>query len=158
MRGNNVVLSTKIGRIALLIVLAPLIIPLALVGLILFFLNRLVLYVLIWLVWLPRGKDVLFVNSDSPIWHDYMAEQVLPLVIKRAVVLNWSQRENWSRWSFTVHVFRTFGGSRNFNPLVVRFPPLQRARYFRFLPAFIDWKHGDAASVEQLRQELAACL
>ncbi len=158
MDAKSVGLGTKIARITLVIVLVPLIIPLAIVGLILFFLNRLALYILIWLLWLPRGKDVLFVYSDSPIWHAYMAERVLPLVGSRAVVLNWSERKNWSRWSFTVHVFHTFGGSRNFNPLVVVFPLLRRARYFRFLPAFKDWKQGDTASVEQLRQELVSFL
>ncbi len=158
MRGNNVALRKKIARIALAILLAPLIIPLALLGLILFYLHRLALYILVWLLWLPRGRDVLFVYSDSPIWHDYMAEQVLPLVSKRAAVLNWSERKSWSRWSFAAHVFHAFGGSRDFNPLVVKFALLRRARYFRFLPAFKDWKHGDTTSVEQLRQELAACL
>ena len=116
------------------------------------------LYLLIWLVWLPRGKDVLYVSSDSPIWQEYMAEHVLPLVHHRAVILNWSEREKWSSWSFSVRVFRAFGGSREFNPMVVVFRPLQRARHFRFLKAFKAWKTGDPRQVEQLRRELVSFL
>ncbi|HJX84533.1 MAG TPA: hypothetical protein VJ723_09335, partial [Candidatus Angelobacter sp.] len=147
-----------IARALVLVIFIPLVIPLAIIGIVSFLVYRTVLYLLIWLVWLPRGKDVLYVSSDSPIWQQYMADQILPLVKNRAVVLNWSEREKWFRYSFSVRVFRAFGGSREFNPLVVVFRPLRRARCFRFLPAFKDWKHGNTGSVEQLRRELMSSL
>jgi hypothetical protein len=83
------------GRIArkpvmLLRLLLPLILPLVLIALLSIAVNRAVTYVLIWLIWLPRGKDVLLVSSDSPTWQRYMAEEILPLVKQRAIVLNWS--------------------------------------------------------------------
>src|SRR5262249_19151097 len=78
-------LSRRALQAAFIIVLLPLIIPLAILSLVLLALHRAVLYMLVWLLWLPRGKDVLFVFSDSPIWRDYMAQQVLPLVQERAV-------------------------------------------------------------------------
>jgi len=37
------------------------------------------------------GRDILLVYSDSPIWHDYIEERILPHLGERAVVLNWSQ-------------------------------------------------------------------
>ena len=38
------------------------------------------------------AQDTLFIYSDSPIWREYMINEVLPLVHERAIVLNWSQR------------------------------------------------------------------
>ena len=107
------------------------------------FLYRALLYLLVWALWLPRGKDVLFIYSDSPIWHEYMTTQVLPLVQERAV---------------GVAVFHHFGGGGDFNPLVVLFQPLRLAKMFRFWSAFNDWKRGYKEPVERLTKELLACL
>jgi hypothetical protein len=147
-------LNWRILQAALIVVLLPLILPLAAVVLCLFFLHRMVLYMLIWLLWLPKGKDVLLVYSDSPIWHDYMTSQVLPLVRERAVILNWSERRKWPKWSFSVHVFHSFGGRQEFNPLVAVFRPFRPARLFRFWSAFKDWKRGYTEPVERLRNDL----
>jgi len=145
-------------KVALLAPFLAVILPLCLTALILYLLHRVTLYLLIWLLWLPKGKDVLLVYSDSPIWHDYMATQILPLVEKRAVVLNWSERSKWPRWAFSAHVFRSFGGRREFNPLLVLFCPLRRARVFRFWSAFRDWKHGYTEPLENVRQDLISVL
>jgi hypothetical protein len=109
-------------------------------------------------LWLPKGKDVLLVYSDSPIWHEYMTTQVLPLVEERAVVLNWSERKKWSHWSLAAAVFHHFGGADDFNPLVLLFKPLRRANIYRFWSAFKDWKRGYKEPVECLTQELVASL
>lgn len=87
-----------------------------------------------------------------------MKEQVLPLVEKRAVILNWSDRNRWPRWSLAVHLFRTFGGRREFNPLVLIFRPLKQVHSFRFFRAFKESKHGNAVPLEQIRGELIANL
>ena len=151
-------LTRRIVEVAFLVVLPPVIIPLAAVVLCLYWPHQLVLYTLIWLLWLPRGKDVLLVYSDSPIWHEYMTTQVLPLVPKRAVILNWSERSRWPKWSFAVHVFRSFGGRREFNPIVAVFRPFRRATVFRFWSAFKDWKRGYTEPVERLRNDLRLIL
>jgi hypothetical protein len=148
----------KVARVAFITLLLPIILPLAVVGLVLSFLNKVVVYLLVWVWWLPRGKDVLYVSSDSPIWKDYMETEVLPLVAQRAIVLSWSARSKWPRWSFAVRVFRTFGRGRNFNPMVVFFRPFRRARIFRFLPAFQEQKQGNSASIEQLHRDLMQAL
>src|SRR5437868_12658534 len=103
-------LSRTALQAAFIIVLLPLTIALAILSLILLALHRIFLYMLVWLLWLPRGKDVLFVFSDSSVWRDYMAQQVLPLVHERAVVVNWSERSKWPKLWFPAHVLRTFGG------------------------------------------------
>lgn len=147
-------ISDQIKQLALVVLLLPIILPLFLIGISLFLLHRVALYLLVWIVWLPRGKDTLFVYSDSPIWRDYMIEQVLPLVQQRAVVLNWSERSTWRRWAFPVYVFRSFAGGQKYNPVVILFRPFRRAQKFRFWSAFKDLKHGHADSVDRLRNEL----
>jgi len=148
----------RLGQAILIVVLLPLVLPLALFAVTNHLLYRALLYLLVWALWLPRGKDILFVYSDSPILHEYMATQVLPLVRERSVVLNWSERKKWSRWSLGVAVFHHFGGAGDFNPLVVLFQPLRLARVFRFWSAFKDWKRGYKKPVERLRQELFTSL
>jgi hypothetical protein len=148
----------RLRNAALVLVVLPLVLPLALITLALYLPYRIALYMLVWALWLPRGKDTLLVYSDSPIWHEYMVSEILPLVRVRAVVLNWSERNKWPRWSFGVYLFRTFGGNREFNPLVVLFRPFRRARTFRFWLPFKDWKRGYTEPVERLRQELFALL
>jgi hypothetical protein len=147
----------RIKRIALVCILLPLA-PLIVVALLLFTLHRLVLYLLVWMLWVPNGKDTLLVYSDSPIWHDYMTEQVLPLVKDRAIILNWSERSTWRRWRLTQQVFYSFGGSREFNPMVIIFRPIRRAKVFRFWSAFKEWKHGHAGHVEELTNRLRTAL
>ena len=141
-----------------IVLLLPVILPLAIVGMVLHVLNTLFVYLFVWVWWLPRGKDVLYVSSDSPIWKEYMETEVFPLVAQRAKVLNWSARSKWPKWFFAVRVFRCFGRGRDFNPMVVLFRPLRRARIFRFLPAFQERKHGNSASVEQVRRDLMEVL
>jgi hypothetical protein len=136
----------------------PLIIPVAVICLLLFAANRLFLNILVYLLWLPQGKDVLLVHSNSPIWSEHMTQEIMPLVIHRAEVLNWSERKQWSRWSLAVRLFHSYSGSRDYNPMVILFKPFTKARFFRFLPAFDEWKHGNPGPVERLRQDLAANL
>lgn len=114
------------------------------------------MYLLVWFFWLPKGKDILYVSSESPVWGQYMASEILPLVSDRAIALNWSERAKWSNWSFRVRVFKCFAGYRNFNPVVIVFRPLRRAKVFRFYEAFRDWKHGRTFGIERLRQDLSA--
>jgi hypothetical protein len=142
----------------LVALLSPIIIPLAIIWLILHILNIGVVYLLVWGLWLPKGKCFLYVSSDSAIWKDYMESEIFPLVSERAVTLNWSARKQWSKWSFTVHVFRTFGRGRDFNPMVVLFQPFRGATIFRFLPAFKEYKGGSNLALERLRRDLTQAL
>jgi hypothetical protein len=146
-------------RDAIIVVLfLPLIVPLVVIALVLHWSHRFTLYLLVWALWLPKGKDFLVVCSDSPIWREYMTTEVLPLLEDRAIVLNWSERKRWPRFSLRVLVFRSFGGGREFNPLVVFFKPYCRARIFRFWNPFKDWKRGDKEPVQRLSQEIFSVL
>jgi len=147
-----------LGQVALILVLLPFVLPLALFAIVSHVLYRTLLYILVWALWLPKGKDVLLVYSESPIWHEYMTTQILPLVQQRAVVLNWSERKKWPHWSFAAALFHHFGGAGDFNPMVVLFKPLRRANVYRFWSAFKDWKRGYKEPVERLTQELVSSL
>jgi hypothetical protein len=141
-------------KILLLLLFLPVVLPLVL----LYLLYSLSLYFLIWSLWLPKGKDVLFVSSDSPVWRDYMGTRVLPLVGDRAIVLNWSQRKQWSRWSLAPRVFRWVGGSAKFNPMVAVFRPFHLVKVFRFWPAFKARKHGQEEPLEEMVADLSRLL
>ena len=142
----------------LLVILSPILVPLIIIFLLILAvlvpLSYLLIYLSIWSFWLGRGKDILFVYSDSPIWRDYMLSEMLPLVEKRAVVLNWSERGTWKWWSLSVLAFRFFSGRKAFNPLIVVFRPFHLARKFRFWPAFREWKQGNKEAVEKLKLEI----
>ena len=100
----------RVSEAVFIILLIPLLLPLMALAVTLWFLHRMTLYLLVWLLWLPKGKDILFVYSDSPIWKEYMTQQLLPLVEQRAVVLNWSERSKWPKWSLAARVMRYIGG------------------------------------------------
>ena len=150
--------SQRLENAVLVVLFLPFVLPLALLAIVLHILYKITLYLLVWVIWLPRGKDILFVYSDSPIWRDYMATEILPLVQDRAVVLNWSERKKWRRWRLGVAVFHHFAGVREFNPLVMLFRPVRLARVFRFWSAFKDWKRGYREPVNRLRQDLLNAL
>jgi hypothetical protein len=146
----------------LLVILAPIVFPLIIFWLLILAvvvpLSYLLLYLSIWSFWLTHGKDILFVYSDSPIWREYMLSEMLPLVKSRAVVLNWSERSTWKRWSLSVLAFRHFGGRKAFNPLIVVFRPFRLAQKFRFWSAFREWKQGNKQAVKKLKLQVANTL
>jgi hypothetical protein len=138
--------------LALLIVLSPAILLLVVGILALFVLTTICLHILIWTFWCLRGRDILFVYSDSPIWHDYIEQRMLPPIRHRAIVLNWSQRKRW-RISLARAAFHHFGGYREFNPLAVVFRPLRRTQKFRFWQPFRDLKHGRPQTLQKMEKD-----
>jgi hypothetical protein len=139
--------------LVVIILLSPAILLLVVGILALFVLTSICLHILIWTFWCVRGRDVLFVYSDSPIWHDYIQERLLPPIRHRAVVLNWSQRKRW-RISLARAAFHHFGGYREFNPLAVVFRPFRRTRKFRFWQPFRDFKHGRPQALQEMEKDL----
>ena len=139
--------------LVVIILLSPAILLLVVGILALFVLTSICLHILIWTFWCVRGRDVLFVYSDSPIWYDYIQERLLPPIRHRAVVLNWSQRKRW-RISLARAAFHHFGGYREFNPLAVVFRPFHRTRKFRFWQPFRDFKHGRPQALQEMEKDL----
>ena len=116
-----------------------------------------VLHLAIWTWWYLRGRDILFVYSDSPIWREHVEQHILPYLGERAVVLNWSHRKRW-RISIARLAFHYFGGSREFNPLAVVFRPMRRTRTFRFWQPFRDFKHGRPEALRKLEHDSSRSL
>ena len=137
----------------LLLVLLPLV---AVAG-VLWLMAALFLQLVVWLTWCSRGRYVLVVYSDSPIWQAYFEQNVLPAVGNRGVVLNWSDRKQWL-YSLPVALFRLFAGTREFNPLAIVFQPLAWPRRFRFYGPFKAFKHGRPQEVEEMRIKLLEIL
>lgn len=144
--------------VVLALVLLPLLVPLVLILVAVQSLYAAFIYTVVWFWFIPRGKDVLFVSSKSPNWHDYMESAILPLVKDRAIVLDYSERAKWRRWALSTLVFRFFGGYRDFNPLVVRFYRFAGAHTIRFRKGFIEAKHGKPAELESLRLEVLSVI
>ena len=117
-------------------------------------LYGLTLQLAIWTCWCTRGARVLLVYSDSPVWHDYIEENVLPKLPRRTITLNWSERRRWRWLSLPVMAFHYFGGSREFNPLVVVFRPFRWARTFRLWKAFKEFKHGNREALAAIEEEM----
>ena len=111
-------------------------------------------------VWQSQGRDLLLVYSNSPNWKRYVEEKWLPRWGNRAVVLNWSERQNWQRERRPeVALFRAFAGDREFNPLGIVVPQTGRAAcVVRFWRAFREYKHGKDRLLLAAEAELEACL
>jgi len=139
------------------ILVVLLLLPYIIVYILFYNLYSFFLHMAIWFYWLRRGRYILFVYSNSPIWHGYIEEQILPNIRRRAIILNWSERSKWHR-SLAVLVFYHFGGSQEFNPLAIVFRTLRLHRSFQFYLPFRDYKHGKQDKVEKMKQELFALI
>jgi hypothetical protein len=143
------------------LVLVAVCLPLIVVGAAVYLLWRLVwgavLRVWFWGAHAVRGRRVLFVYSDSPNWQTYIEENILPRLRNQVVVLNWSQRKEWSVQSpWESRFFRRFAGEREFNPLAIVFGKFGRIQVVRFQQAFLDFKHGKEAALRAAEAELFA--
>ena len=144
--------EAKWWHIALVLALLPLLLVFLILAIVFITVSSISLRIVIWFWWCLRGRDILFVYSNSPIWHDYIEQHVLPYLGDRAVVLNWSERKRWSL-SLARLAFHHFGGYRQFNPLAVVFRPFGRTRTFRFWQPFRDFKHGNPEALQKVEAE-----
>jgi hypothetical protein len=142
----------RIVAIASLWLLLLLLVPFLLVCLLVYLAWSCCLHLAIWSWWCTRGRDVLLVYSDSPVWHDYIEANLLPHIRKRAIILNWSERRTW-RLSLAVLAFGHFGGDMEFNPLAVVFRPFRFTRRFRFWRPFREYKHGQPEALLTVQRD-----
>ena len=107
----------------------------------------------VWAVCMFRGRYTIFVHSNSPVWQDYIATNILPRLPSDAVILNWSEHLNWRWGSFPVRVFRLYGGYTDFNPLGLVCTSLRGAKTFRFWQPFRDFKHGNEKPLKDMEDK-----
>jgi len=136
------------------ILLLPLIIVAGFMAILVVVSYRISPYLLVWNCWCPRGRNVLLVYSESPLWQGDICETVIPHLPGSASILNWSQRRTWKWYHLSVLVAWHFGGRREFNPIVIVFRPFQRARIFRFWSPYRDQKHGKPEKLVSLKKEM----
>ena len=132
----------------------PLWLTVLILVLVLFLLETVALYVLVWLWWIgPRQRRTLFVYSDSPIWKEYLERTIIPRLPAHSVVLNWSRRSQWGRLSLSSLLFRRFAGNYEFNPIALVFERFRLAKAYRFWQPFRDVKHGNPEALRNLEEE-----
>jgi hypothetical protein len=122
-----VIVLISVLSILLYVMLSPLI-----------YLYGLLLCSKVWIEWEREGKDVLIVQADSIHSREWMS-RILPLVGGRAVLLDYSQRDRWERWSLPVQLVEIFGPHgvpERFTvhslPAVILFRKLRRPEKFFF--------------------------
>jgi hypothetical protein len=103
-------------------------------------------------------KRIIFVNSDSPIWHEYLNNKWLTKVMNYAYILNWSEIKKWKHNQWDVRMFRHWGGDRNMTPIMIIYMNFFQIRIFRFYEAFIDYKHGRTKNLIVMEAEIEKAL
>lgn len=142
-------LGIPLGMLLLVLVL-----PAVVVMLCIRMIYGVILLVGVWLIWGQGRTSVLLVTSDSPVWREYIEDEIRPRLPQSTRTLNWSERSEWNALSPRVLVFRYFGGDREFNPMVIVFRPFRWPKTFRFWRAFRDDKHGKTESLARLQRDL----
>jgi hypothetical protein len=112
------------------------------------------LHLALCVAWLPRGRRVLFVTSDSPKWKPYLDEHVVPRLPKNTAVLNWSERARWSPFSLGVWLFQMWSGPREYNPIAIVVRPLGSPKVYRFFGAFEEQRRGRPEALQEVERGL----
>jgi len=125
--------------------------------------------------WIDKGKNALFVYSNSPNWKDYIEENILPKISQKSHVLNWSERSqwDWNKKSLELRVFKNWAGverytvkefkrkirwsGEEYNPIAIIFEPWQKPKVLKFWKPFKDFKHGNEKSLKEMEDELFKC-
>ena len=79
----------------LLVVLLPLVVAAG----VLWLLAAVLLQLLVWVTWCPRGRYAVVVYSNSPIWQLYFEENILPAIGARGLPRQPRDRPRIGRWS-----------------------------------------------------------
>jgi hypothetical protein len=136
-----------------IILLVPFIIPVVLLFGFWHVCRALIFHTLLLALWLPRGRRIFFVYSNSPNWKDYCEREILARLPATALVRNWSERSQWPRRSLATYVFHAYGGHKEFNPLGIVFKPFRPLRLYRFWRPLRDARHGKPQNLERLTSD-----
>jgi len=186
--GVQAAMCGALVRVAIMVVLFPLLIillPLLALGLLWRECRASGLRSAFLAKWSPQGKVGLIVYSNSPNWKDYIEATWLPRVADKTVVLNWSDRQHWSReYPLEAKLFRAYAGTKEFNPIAIIFtgPPVRpiaerwaalcsgaildavlfshypEREVIRFRQPFKDFKHGRDRALRQAEERMFAAI
>jgi hypothetical protein len=107
--------------------------------------------------WAAQGKDLVIVYSNSPQSAQYVQEEWLPHWHDRAVILNWSERAQWTE-SPEVDLFRAVVGRKEHNPVVIVVPRTGAIKVLRFWRAFRELAQGKNKTLRAMESQLDALL
>lgn len=99
-------------------------------------------------------KKVILINSDSPIWHDYIFDNIVPLFGDKVLTLNWSQRNVWDKSKWEVKAFNHWGGNYEYNPLIIINNGFFQIKVIRLYEAFAQYKHGKESELQKKELEI----
>ena len=143
---------TAIGVI-LLVCAISLITPFLAVLFILYVIKSLLLRIAILLFWSTKQIRLLYIYSDGKNWKMYIEQEILPRLPERKIVLNWSERRLWRRFSLATLVFNHYKKQREYNPMAIVIKTFSRARIFRFYRAYYDLKHNKPETLQKIEKE-----
>jgi len=145
----------KIILIPIVIISVIAISPFLLLMSVLYLIYRYLLIFRFTFKWAKNGKNILFIHSNSPNWQQYIEENIIPKIDKKAVLLNWSERSKWEKKKpLEAKLLTHYGGSYEFNPMAIVFLPFGKVKIIRFFKAFKDYKHGNVALLKSKETEL----
>ncbi len=102
-----------------------------------------------------KGKEILFVYSDSSTWKNYIETNILPRIEAHSIILNWSKRREWgSRMQFETKLFNRWAGPGDFVPVAILFSLTGKVRTFRLWQASGNPKHGKEKVSKEAEQAL----
>jgi hypothetical protein len=135
-------------------VLAVLLSPLIVAGFVAYGIYTALLYLTIWAVWCRNGPRVFISYSRSPHWQERFENVLIPQLPSSSIIVNWSDRKTWPRFSLRTLAFEHYLGNIAHTPSVIVFKPLRRAQVFRFFEAYKIFKHGNDVPVLELESAL----
>lgn len=135
-------------------VLAFFILPALLVGFLIVYGHKLLLYLAVWLRWCWRGTRVFVVYARNAPGQDRFEKQLLPSLPASAIVVDSANRKHGSGISLASQVYNNFLGNFEPTPSVIVFQPFRPARVYRFHSAYDRYEKGDPGPVQALESEL----
>jgi hypothetical protein len=111
---------------------------------------------LFWLKWHHYNKFIVFVYSDNPHWKEYIESKLLPHIAPHSVTLNRSQPAQWRYRQLETLIWTHWGGSVEYSPVAIVFPPHDPPCVFRFWTPFKALHYGKEAPLLAARAEFFA--
>ena len=120
--------------------------------------------------WLPKNKFIIFVYCDNPLWKRYAEERIIPRIAPNAIILKWSQRNEWIESdALEAQLFRNFHSGKEFiwreeankggeeyygelNHVAMVFKPWNKPRIINFWLEVRDYKFGKYENINQPRK------
>ncbi len=147
---GNITAKDRLLKVLILISIIIFIIPILVYMLILELSYRIIFRIRI----ITNGKRIIFVTSNSPIWHDYLENRWVNRITKYAYIVNWSERNQWNNSQWEIRMFRHWGGDRDMVPIIIFYENFFHIQKFRLYKPFIEYKHGKDRALSNIEFDI----